>query len=72
MYIPLIGFTGIDQDYEKPESAELVIEAGKQTIDESVQQVIQLLQKNVSINLVLYYVYGYGLVGISLVLCACL
>lgn len=40
------GFTGIDQEYEVPQNADLVIQAGTQTIDESVQEVIQLLQKN--------------------------
>jgi 3'-phosphoadenosine 5'-phosphosulfate synthase len=40
------GFTGIDQEYEEPVNPELLIAAGQQTIDESVQQVIQLLQKN--------------------------
>jgi adenylylsulfate kinase-like enzyme len=41
------GFTGIDQEYEEPINPELHIAAGAQTVDESVQQVIQLLQKNV-------------------------
>ncbi|KAI0210749.1 Bifunctional 3'-phosphoadenosine 5'-phosphosulfate synthase [Lamellibrachia satsuma] len=39
------GFTGIDQDYEKPEDPELVLKAGQESINDCVQKVIQLLQE---------------------------
>ena len=39
------GFTGIDQEYEKPVAPEIEIPAGDKSIDECVQQVVQLLQK---------------------------
>jgi len=40
------GFTGIDQMYEAPDDAELVLKAGEQSIDESVQAVVKTLQEN--------------------------
>jgi len=39
------GFTGIDQAYEEPSKPEIVIEAGTGSVDDCVQQVIQLLQQ---------------------------
>ncbi|XP_077999034.1 bifunctional 3'-phosphoadenosine 5'-phosphosulfate synthase-like isoform X1 [Glandiceps talaboti] len=39
------GFTGIDQDYEKPEHPELVVKGGELSIDESVNSVLELLQE---------------------------
>ena len=50
MFYLLSGFTGIDQPYEKPENPELTVHAGKSTVDECVQQVIELLQERVSIE----------------------
>ncbi len=44
----ILGFTGIDQAYEEPARAEIEISAGEKTLDECVQQVIQLLQEKVS------------------------
>jgi hypothetical protein len=41
------GFTGIDQDYEAPLNPELILRAGEQSIDECVQELVQLLQKRV-------------------------
>ena len=41
------GFTGIDQDYEKPEDPEIVLKAGQESISECVQRVVQLLQEKV-------------------------
>lgn len=38
------GFTGIDDPYEKPESAELVLNTHEQTIEESVLALFKLLQ----------------------------
>lgn len=39
----LLGLTGIDDPYEPPEDAELVIPAHTQTVDESVDQIWQAL-----------------------------
>jgi len=47
-FLILSGFTGIDQSYEEPSSPELVIRAGEQSVEECVQQVVDLLQKSVS------------------------
>ena len=49
-YLPylLTGFTGIDQEYEEPNHPDLIIEAGRISIDECVQQVVRLLQSQVS------------------------
>ncbi|XP_014676808.1 PREDICTED: bifunctional 3'-phosphoadenosine 5'-phosphosulfate synthase-like isoform X1 [Priapulus caudatus] len=38
------GFTGIDQVYEAPEQADLVLKAGERTVEECVQEVIEMLQ----------------------------
>lgn len=42
------GFTGIDQEYEKPENPNLVIKTVGSTIEECVHQVVEMLQENVS------------------------
>lgn len=39
------GFTGITQDYEKPENPDLVVSTDGFTIKESTQKLIQLLEK---------------------------
>jgi len=44
------GFTGIDQQYEHPTSPEVVLKAGEQTIDDCVQQLVQLLVNRVSLT----------------------
>ena len=44
----MTGFTGIDQTYEVPESPELTLRAGELSIDECVQQVVELLQRRVT------------------------
>jgi adenylylsulfate kinase len=44
------GFTGIDDPYEAPENPELVVETDKQTLEESVKQVITYLEENGYIN----------------------
>lgn len=41
------GFTGIDQEYEKPENPELVLKTVNYTIEECVQQVMEMLRENV-------------------------
>lgn len=40
------GFTGIDQPYEKPTSPEVVIETVKYSVEECVEQIVQILMKN--------------------------
>ncbi len=40
------GFTGIDDPYEAPEKAEIVVETDSQSIEESVNQVIKFLEIN--------------------------
>jgi adenylylsulfate kinase len=37
------GFTGIDDPYEAPDNAEVVIKTGEQSVEESAQQVIDKL-----------------------------
>jgi adenylylsulfate kinase len=37
-------FTGIDDPYEVPENPEIVVNTGEQTIDESVQQIMDYLK----------------------------
>ncbi|XP_030909255.1 bifunctional 3'-phosphoadenosine 5'-phosphosulfate synthase 2 [Melopsittacus undulatus] len=38
------GFTGIDSEYEKPESPELVLKTNTASVSECIQQVVELLQ----------------------------
>ncbi|WP_028783979.1 adenylyl-sulfate kinase [Thalassobacillus devorans] len=40
------GFTGIDAPYEEPDSPEVVVETDKQTLEESVDTIIDHLMKN--------------------------
>ncbi|CAH1991289.1 unnamed protein product [Acanthoscelides obtectus] len=40
------SFTGIDQEYEKPEHPELVLKTARHTIEQSVQQVLDLLKEH--------------------------
>ncbi|KAF6317649.1 3'-phosphoadenosine 5'-phosphosulfate synthase 2 [Rhinolophus ferrumequinum] len=39
------GFTGIDSDYEKPETPELVLKTNLSSVSDCVQQVVELLQE---------------------------
>ncbi|KAK2876600.1 hypothetical protein Q8A67_020696 [Cirrhinus molitorella] len=39
------GFTGIDSDYEKPEAPELVLKTGELTVNDCIQQVVDLLKE---------------------------
>ncbi len=39
-------FTGISAPYEAPDKAELVLETGKESLEESTKKVLQLLQDN--------------------------
>ena len=41
------GFTGIDQQYEAPTSPEIVLKAGELSVDECVQQVVEMLLSKV-------------------------
>lgn len=38
------GFTGIDSDYERPDAPELVLKTGELTVNECIQQVVDLLK----------------------------
>lgn len=42
-----VGFTGIDSEYEKPESPELVLKTNVASVSECIQQVVELLQTEV-------------------------
>uniref|UniRef100_G3PZS5 3'-phosphoadenosine 5'-phosphosulfate synthase 1 n=1 Tax=Gasterosteus aculeatus aculeatus TaxID=481459 RepID=G3PZS5_GASAC len=39
------GFTGIDSEYEKPEAPELVLKTDSCSVNESIQQLVDLLQE---------------------------
>uniref|UniRef100_A0A8C1UJL9 3'-phosphoadenosine 5'-phosphosulfate synthase 2b n=1 Tax=Cyprinus carpio TaxID=7962 RepID=A0A8C1UJL9_CYPCA len=41
------GFTGIDSDYEKPEAPELVLKTGELTVNDCIQQLVDLLKEQV-------------------------
>lgn len=43
----LAGFTGIDSQYERPEAPELVLKTGELTVNECIQQLLELLQDQV-------------------------
>lgn len=43
------GFTGITQEYERPDAPELVIQTVGRTIEESTMEVISLLESQVCI-----------------------
>lgn len=47
----LPGFTGIDSEYERPESPELVLKTGELTVNECLQQVLELLREQVGLTL---------------------
>ena len=40
------GFTGIDDPYDEPESAELVLHTADQTIEESAEALLKMLEMN--------------------------
>ena len=42
----LKGFTGIDDPYEKPENAEIVVDTVGSSPDESIQVIIDYLKNN--------------------------
>lgn len=39
----LLGFTGIDSDYERPEAPELVLKTEDLSVNECLSQVLELL-----------------------------
>ena len=41
----ITGFTGVDDPYEEPENSEVIINTDKETLEESVQKVLDSLQK---------------------------
>lgn len=40
------GFTGIDSPYEAPSKPDIVLKAGEQSVDDCVQDLVKLLEKN--------------------------
>ena len=42
------GFTGIDQPYEIPVNPEVTINTENRTVDDCVQQIVEILQETVS------------------------
>uniref|UniRef100_A0A4X1V555 3'-phosphoadenosine 5'-phosphosulfate synthase 2 n=1 Tax=Sus scrofa TaxID=9823 RepID=A0A4X1V555_PIG len=44
------GFTGIDSDYEKPETPELVLKTNLSSVSDCVQQVVELLQEQLDLQ----------------------
>lgn len=42
----ITGFTGVDDPYEPPESAEIVVHTGQETIEESTGKVLAFLEEN--------------------------
>lgn len=42
----IVGFTGIDHEYETPTNASLVVDASTQTIPEIVHSIVLLLETN--------------------------
>ncbi|SES76623.1 adenylylsulfate kinase [Salinibacillus kushneri] len=41
------GFTGIDAPYEEPSNPEITVETDKQSLKESVQQIVEYLKENI-------------------------
>lgn len=46
----LPGFTGIDSDYERPEDPDLVLKTGELSVNECLQQVLELLRDQVGVT----------------------
>lgn len=45
----IADFTGISAPYEAPENPELVIDTGTMTVDESIDVVVEYIQRNISL-----------------------
>lgn len=56
----LSGFTGIDSEYEKPEAPELVLKTDSCSVNECVQQLIDLLQERVRGRNINRFTYLYS------------
>jgi adenylylsulfate kinase-like enzyme len=41
----ITGFTGVDDPYEDPENPEVILHTERETLEESVQKVLDCLQK---------------------------
>lgn len=50
VHVCLAGFTGIDSDYERPEAPDLVLKTGELTVNECLQQVLELLKEQVGVT----------------------
>jgi adenylylsulfate kinase-like enzyme len=48
-----VGFTGLDQAYEKPDCPDLVVKTVDCSVDESMSQVTELLIEHVPIQSIL-------------------
>lgn len=48
--VSLPGFTGIDSDYERPEAPDLVLKTGELTVNECLNQVLELLKEQVGVT----------------------
>ena len=48
------GFTGIDQPYEIPVNPEVTINTENRNVDDCVQQIVEILQENVSQKCYMY------------------
>lgn len=45
------GFTGVDDPYEEPRNPEITIDTGKQSLDESLNTIINYLRSNTNVDL---------------------
>lgn len=59
----ILGFTGVDQVYEKPDAPELVLKTVNLSIEESTMQVVQMLEENVSS----YILFAYYIIHICII-----
>uniref|UniRef100_A0A3B3QWT7 3'-phosphoadenosine 5'-phosphosulfate synthase 2a n=1 Tax=Paramormyrops kingsleyae TaxID=1676925 RepID=A0A3B3QWT7_9TELE len=54
------GFTGIDSDYERPEAPELVLKTGELTVNECIQQLVELLREQLDLQWVQILAEGWA------------
>lgn len=50
LYFVFSGFTGIDSNYERPEAPELVLKTGELSVNECLNQVLELLTEQVGVT----------------------
>lgn len=59
------GFTGIDSMYECPVTCELILKTGELTVNECIQQVVNLLKEQVSqelnTGLGIHFIYRFSI-----------